>query len=308
MGEPDADEALLQTMIEVGRYRLRTEAQDRALVVLAMGLECKVEHSNEGYSLLVNEPDLQQTIAELARFEKEKTLPAGTPEYERHRVSSFSFFLCTWLLSVLFLMQKSGPEWMVEAGSSSSRDIIFGHEWWRIFTGLTLHADLPHLGMNLATGMLFCWFLMAYTGTGVGWFLVLLSGGLGNLINAWCYRHVEHGSIGGSTAVFGALGLLVACQIGWRFMHKGSLNFREIFVPLGAAAAFLAFMGVGDPESPANTTDYLAHLWGLCAGILCGGIAELGRWTQIGKIGQRLCGLLCLGLIGLAWVLVVLNG
>jgi len=71
-----------------------------------------------------------------------------------------------------------------------------------------------------------------------------------------------HSSIGASTAVFGALGLLTAWQFLRRLEHPG----RRIkaLLPLGAGLALLGFLG-----SSAHA-DILAHLFGFLSGLVIG--------------------------------------
>jgi len=99
------------------------------------------------------------------------------------------------------------------------------------------------------------------TGWGLGWLLILISGICGNILNAYFYNY-GHRSIGASTAVFGAVGLLCAYQFIKRVRSRGSRF--QIWLPLGAGLALLAFLGAS------THTDIMAHLFGLLSGMVIG--------------------------------------
>ena len=126
----------------------------------------------------------------------------------------------------------------------------------------------------------------------MGWLLILASGISGNLINAYVYGY-GHNSIGASTAVFGALGLLSSYQ----FLKKTqtpSTRFQAL-LPLGAGLALLAFLG------SSSHTDIMAHLFGFLSGVLIGFVYY---WFIRYPLGWRLQmgALACLfGVLMTAW-------
>ncbi len=123
-------------------------------------------------------------------------------------------------------------------------------------TALTLHADGQHLLGYLLIGGGFIPMLCRALGSGLDWSLLLLSGSFGNLLNAFLQAPL-HRSVGASTAVFGAVGLLAAIHL---------LRERQRwYLPLAAALALLALLG-----SEGENTDLGAHLFGLAVGIVLG--------------------------------------
>ena len=94
-------------------------------------------------------------------------------------------------------------------GSSASQ--IIDGEHYRTITALFLHGDVLHLIGNMAGIALFGTAVCSITGWGVGWLMILFTGSIGNLLNAYFYQ-AGHRSIGASTAVFGCIGFLSACQ------------------------------------------------------------------------------------------------
>jgi rhomboid protease GluP len=162
-----------------------------------------------------------------------------------------------------------GNPWF-EAGAVHSHRILNGGEWWRLVTGLTLHADSVHLFGNLLIGGVLVHFLCKRLGSGLGWFLILLTGILGNLLNI--LLRGEHQAVGFSTAVFGTVGLLSGLQI-----RRGAGFGRGILLPLGAAFSLLAFLGTEGAR-----TDLGAHLWGMAAGLAMGtGLAHAAFGQQL---------------------------
>jgi membrane associated rhomboid family serine protease len=103
----------------------------------------------------------------------------------------------------------------------------------------------------------------AVTGLGVGWTMILMTGLLGNLFNAILYQR-DHLSIGASTAIFGAIGILGAYQFVRRFRLPGQR--LKAYLPLGAGLALLGFLGAS------ARSDIMAHLFGFSVGLLAGGL------------------------------------
>ncbi len=253
-------------LAEAGRYGRRREANDRALVVLAMGLGCWLFRDGSQFVLCVERRRLEAVGKELEKFELEnRRVPTVV---ENGKVRPLSLFVFAWMMTLFFLLQQRAPEWWIERGGASPQDILKRGQWWRTVTALTLHADLPHLAANLAAGLLFSAFLLPMLGTGVTWTGILLSGALGNLANAWFYNPEPRVSIGASTAVFGALGMLTARQAVNVLSGPRRVRLWEMILPLGAGASLLAYLG-----TEGEHTDFMAHFWGFTAGCGLGAFA-----------------------------------
>jgi rhomboid protease GluP len=264
----------------VGLYATRSDAYERSLVIASMQLPHWIMRNGDQFALCVPPAHAEVVAAELAKFEAERAdRPAATAiNTNPVKHSTISLWLCGWIMGGFYAMQLVRPEWCEDRGTADSKLIMAG-QWWRAFTALTLHADLSHIGGNLAIGILYAVFLLPMFGAGWTWLFIMLAGGLGNLINAWGYRDVTHLSIGASTAVFAALGILVGAQCATKVMALRAVRWREFLLPIGAGLGLLAYLGVGDPH---EGIDYMAHFFGLIAGIPfgIGGIAlHLGRRT-----------------------------
>ncbi len=251
----------------IGFYSDVNAAFEEALVILAMGLACQVEADPAGGYALFADPDEAERIhAELACYQQEQSAPLPVVVTLKDYASG-SVLTALWILALCwsFWMQETTPGWV--AGGVSSPEKLFDRgEWWRPFTALFLHADLAHLFSNVASGVLFGTWVCRSIGPLLGWVLMLLAGTLGNAVNAATHRNEGFSSLGASTAVFGALGILTGFAVFQSIRnHSGLKNFRYL-LPLGCGLVLLAWMGVGsDPR-----TDVTGHACGFLVGGLLG--------------------------------------
>jgi membrane associated rhomboid family serine protease len=191
-----------------------------------------------------------------------------------------------------------GFDWL--ASGRMDAGAVRAGEWWRAVTALTIHLDLAHLGGNLAFGGFFAYFVARYFGAGLGWLAIVLSGTLGNLINAFVQAG-DHRSIGASTAVFGALALLTVNA--WRHGFSSATSLRTRMAPLVAGIALLAFTGTGG-----ENTDIVAHLTGFVAGFGLG--LAIVRYALVDR-GRRLqpaSAWAAAGLVAVSWALALVVG
>lgn len=307
MEEPGADQA--PSRVEVGRFRRRAMAEERALVILALELPYWILREEGRYLLLVRERDFPTATAELARYEAERRearhhrrelLPP--PIFAPGQRTTFSLFFYGWVMVTCFLLQSRAPEAWIERGVAGSQEILAG-EWWRTLTALTLHGDFGHWVANLLVGLLFAAALLPWIGSGWTWFGAVMAGALGNGLNALGFRHLPHHSIGASTAVFGVLGILVGWQVVALLRHSRHdhpFRLRLLLTPIAAGLALLAYLGTGDET--ASRVDLTAHLFGMLAGC---GIGAVLAWTHLPQKtppwGQKILALLALLLPSLAW-------
>ncbi len=164
-----------------------------------------------------------------------------------------------------------GRDWFA-AGQAQAGLILCG-EWERIVTALSLHADLGHLLSNLIAGSLFGLFVSQLLGSVLAWLLMLIAGSAGNAINAF-FQPASHTSVGASTAIFGAIGILAVLALKYRSQWKGRLR---RWAPLAAGLMLLAFLG-----TEGERVDVGAHVAGFVAGSLLGlGILVFGSSPQI---------------------------
>jgi len=271
-----------------------------ALVLEARYLPCRIESGINGWTLLVPARCLDVSTYELRLFEEENRdwpphPPTATPLTENTLATlSVLFLLATFHNFTRLNFPFPGHfrlDWFA-LGNAHAASILDG-QWWRLITALTLHAGGLHLFSNLAIGGLFIVFLCRELGSGLAWSLLLGAGILGNLANA-CLQQPDHRSVGASTLVFGAVGILAALTL---VRYRSQLQ-RRWPLPVAAALALLALLGTEGKQ-----TDLGAHLFGFLFGIVLGLSAEYLVERQ-GRPGRRLNALLasgCVLLVGGAW-------
>ena len=209
-------------------------------------------------------------------------------------------------LGLLIFYGAIGPfnhhDRVFQQGAAEAHLIVNG-EWYRALTALTLHADFAHVMANAICAFLLGRAACRRLGEGLGWLTILVSGFIGNLATAWIY-HQAHLSIGASTAVFGALGLLGSLSLREN-LARGIRGFRAWGIPLLATLGMLGLTGTGgaDPSEPLQgfRVDIMAHLWGFIAGLILGLIAWEGRRWHNRLVPQATCWTLLLLALSLAW-------
>lgn len=292
-------------LVEVFAARRAADCKERALVLRAQGIPFQRGQFGGLHRLYVPAMHEAEALAELKDYESENrdwpprsVLPPALPG-ARSLIAGYA--MVVGVVYGLAGWNVFGLGWR-GAGAAHAEAIRSG-ELWRTITALTLHTGPVHALNNLVFGSLFA-FLVAYThGGGLGALAILGTGALGNLTNAWI-QDPSHLSIGASTAVFGAVGLLGGSE--WR--RRTLLQERRLRVaaPVVGTLVLLAFHGV--PADPAGV-DVLAHVLGLAWGLVLGAALPslLARgWGAASR--QRLAAGLTLGLIALAWALAFLLG
>jgi membrane associated rhomboid family serine protease len=161
--------------------------------------------------------------------------------------------------------EAARARWLA-AGTADAALVLHG-EPWRAVTALTLHADYMHVAGNAIAALILFTALGRQLGSGVAAWLVLVAGAAGNFLNALVHG-AHHLSLGASTATFAAVGLLAALQI-HRRKRSGARRVRA-WVPVAGGLGLFAMLGTGGPS-----TDVLAHLLGLAAGLAIGVVAAL---------------------------------
>lgn len=249
----------------VGDYEAFSQADERALVLLATGADPWLEEGANGYLLFVPVAQEGNALEQIAAYNREVAeglaKPPPTPPTPVYS-GAWTVSLALSILIICFAWQSTDPG-ITERGFNSTTAILEDGEWWRPFSALFLHADLAHLLGNLGGITLFGTLLIRSIGAWLAYPAILLSGGLGNLLNVAFHYPDLHRSLGASTSVFGALGALAACGFMELVHSRSRLPWRRIMIPLVGGLALLGWMGGGNPGSQ---TDVGAHL----AGFLCG--------------------------------------
>ena len=238
-------------------------AEEWELALVAQGLSPSLRWSQEGFVLSVPATEQDRALNGLAAYEREnppKRRERDEPAEPPNLVAGAS--IAGTLLLFFFITVAGYPtvQWF-ERGSADADRILLG-ELWRTVTALTLHANLAHALSNAIGITLFLGALSTIFGPGLGSALVLLAGAGGNLANALVHGS-GHVSVGASTAVFGAVGMLGGLGLARRGRKK--VPRRRAWVPVAAALALLAMLGTGGER-----VDVLAHFCGFLFGSVLG--------------------------------------
>ncbi|HEY3307509.1 MAG TPA: rhomboid family intramembrane serine protease [Desulfuromonadaceae bacterium] len=270
-----------------------------ALVLEARLLPYRLENAESGPELLVPPEYLDAALNELRQFETENRgwppLPPPARPLSENTLATLSVLvlIATFhnLTRLSFPVFNRYPDW-IAIGNAQAGEILQG-QWWRLVTALTLHADDLHLYSNLAIGGIFIIFLCRELGSGLAWSLLLASGTLGNLVNA-LVQPPTHSSVGASTAVFGAVGILSSLSF---LRYRKQLQKRWL-LPVAAALALLALLGTEGKQ-----TDLGAHLFGFIFGIILGLLTELrlSRQGHPGRLTNAILGIIAMGVVASAW-------
>jgi rhomboid protease GluP len=222
-----------------------------------MRLSARVWRRDGSFVLSVPADQAERAAAALATYDRE-----NPPRPQRKRSAPPANLRASLAISagllVFFLL--TGPRnpavrWF-ERGSADAELILAG-ELWRAVTALTLHADAGHVLSNALACTLFVGFVCGALGAGVGSALILVAGAGGNLANAF-FHGTQHVSVGASTAVFAAVGVLGSVGVVQR-RRTGAVG-RRAYLPIAGAFALLAMLGMS------QHTDLWAHFFGFAVG------------------------------------------
>jgi rhomboid protease GluP len=265
--------------VKVGHYPNLREAYDHGLVILAMGEACRVQEAEAPgeYDLQAESLPSGKIHHELEAYGREisgrKARPATPLEFPAYPAGAWLTALWALVLIAVFLLQGQDPR-LTDRGASSAVGLLREGEWWRPFTALFLHADISHLAGNLAGGAAFGTLVSRSIGSLKAWPLILACGTLGNVITARIVYPESFLSIGASTAVFAALGILSGLGLAETFRERASLPWMRVLAPVLAGVIVLGWLGAG---SPGSNTDALGHVCGFGTGLAGGAIFGLNQ-------------------------------
>jgi membrane associated rhomboid family serine protease len=269
------------------------------LVLEARDIPYQVHQSSEGWQILIPFGFQERASQEITLYEKENRnwppvlKPMPLADNTLTTLSILGLLAIFHNLTYLNLDSWGLPvvDWL-ERGCADAGKILAG-EWWRTVTALTLHTDLLHLFSNIAIGSIFVVMVCKVLGSGLGWSLILLTGVVGNLWNAWL-QPPDHLAVGASTALFGAVGLLATFNL----VHNRTMLMKKWPLPLAAALALLAMLG-----ATGDRVDVSAHLWGFASGVIFG--AGAGFWIKTkgrpGRLVNALLAAAAAALVFFAW-------
>jgi rhomboid protease GluP len=294
---------------ELGRYSRLQDARDRGLVVTSMDLPHWIVRHGKQYAVCVESANRERVSAALAEYESDERSRVEERVVEPLKISKFAVLMTLLVMAGLYSVQVACSEAFERDIARGIADdiLIRSGEWWRCFTALTLHGDSEHLVSNLSLAVFAFAFVYARLGVGYGLLGTIVGGALGNALNSVAHLSEAHRSLGSSTALFAALGLLSGSEIAARLTHASRSRW-PLIVPIGGALAFLGLFGGGGGIKPDGTpipvgrVDLGAHLFGLLAGVIVGAVLyRFGARAQTGKRSQIVAGCVGVGMLVVAW-------
>jgi membrane associated rhomboid family serine protease len=245
------------------------QAEEWATVLAAIGIHHRVAPNSMGWAVVVGRADGARASAALTAYDEE-----NRPEVRvvAPPVGGDSIGLGVAVAALLlWFFALTGPRtagvgWF-ERGSASAARILQG-EVWRTITALTLHADFAHVLGNAAACVVLIPPVSQALGPGTGLWVLLLAAAAGNALTALVHG-APYSSVGASTLVFAALGVLAAQALAARW--RGRSTRRRPWVVIVSSLVLLVMLGT------APGADVLGHLFGLLAGAVLGLAVGLAR-------------------------------
>ncbi|MGA2177395.1 MAG: rhomboid family intramembrane serine protease [Verrucomicrobiota bacterium] len=262
--------------------RSRRQVMEWGLVLASQGIEAILHQSEEGWELIVPARDYERAQVNLRKYQIEnrnwrwqQPLPvAGVV---------FHWGSAAWAAAIAAIYYWSTARFPAakEAGILDSVKVAAG-QWWRLFTAVSLHENMPHLMANMTTGFILLGLAMARYGAGVGLLAAFLAGVAGNVAGLVLYAQ-PHQGLGASGMVMGALGLISAQSFAfWRTYRSGS----KVFIRALAAGTLILVLIGFSPES-----DVVAHVGGFVSGALFGCVLGHARAETLQRGAASLAGI-----------------
>ena len=269
-----------------------------ALVLEAAGIRYEMHEDKGEFVLVVAAPDADRARAEIDAYARENRGRLAQDAAPSQRADGWTgvagYAAILLIVSILTQRNLFGFDWV--AAGKTHAGLIRQGEWWRAMTALTLHLDSAHLVANVVFGGLLGLFAGQLLGCGLAWISILFAGTAGNLLNAWV-REPNHTSIGASTAVFAALGIVAAYA--WKRRRRTEESRLARWAPLVGGVVLLGYLGTGGAR-----TDVFAHVAGFVSGLGLGTFYGMrGDRRMLSERTQALLGVCALAALTLAWIL-----
>lgn len=276
--------------------RNRQSCSDRALVLAAAQLPHQIVDDGVTAALVVPAEFSAQAVHELQLYDDENPPARPKPRkkivYQDAVPGLVGYVLVVSAIAWLAGYSMFGHDWF-DAGRVDG-ELIRRGEWWRTITALTLHSGPRHLIGNMVFGILFGLFAGRLLGSGIAWLAIVAAAATGNAANTLLLESA-HRSVGASTAVFAALGLVAGFVWRGQFMAQDRWSYR--YGPIVGGLALLMYTGTGGPN-----TDIGAHLLGFVCGFLAGMLLIALGPLPTDRRSQQVAGALAMILVTTSWI------
>lgn len=276
--------------------RNRQSCSDRALVLAAARIPHQMIDDGASAALVVPAKYSVAAVDELRLYDDEnppfRPKPTRKISYQDAVPGIAGYVLVISVIAWLSGYSAFGHDWF-DAGRVDGT-LMRGGEWWRPITALTLHSGAKHIIGNLVFGVLFGLFAGRLMGSGVAWLAIVAAAASGNTVNTLLLEST-HRSVGASTAVFAALGLVAGFVWRGKFMAQDRWSYR--YGPIVGGLALLMYTGTGGPN-----TDIGAHLLGFVCGFLTGILLIVLGPVPTDRRSQSVAGGLALLIVATSWI------
>ncbi|MGB9499796.1 MAG: rhomboid family intramembrane serine protease [Dissulfuribacterales bacterium] len=267
-----------------------------AVILSSSGVSYRLKKDKKGWGVWVDEAQYHRALDAVKQYfhENKNIFPIYEQKSEFNTATIISGIMAAFFLLVCYMavhMSGNADDFVNRYGASAF--MILNGEFYRTVTALMLHADEVHLAGNMISIAVFGTAVCAVCGRGLGWLMILMCGVFGNLINAFMYE-TGHVSIGASTAVFGAIGILAGYQ-GLKYQRPIKRK-TAAWIPVVCGLALLGLLGSGGLR-----VDIMAHLFGLICGMIMGFLYALIVKQCPGKFAQLASATSVFIIIALAW-------
>lgn len=285
-------------LVEVFRSLRMPDCDQQTLILSAVGIHSWTVVRGGMFVVVVPEESADLARHHMREVAQEAAAPIPVPKVPKVQPRAWhgSMLYALVMIAVAYVAGRGsfGFDWLVLGSLNGA--IPASHEWWRVVTALTLHADVGHLLSNLLFGIVLGFLASRAVGGGVAWASILIGAMMGNALDA-LWMPVEQNSIGASTAVFAALGMLSAYA--WMLETTASLRWAKRFGPLIAGVILLGFLGAGGER-----TDVVAHVTGFASGCLLGFVlGKIPEHRFESRALQLTTGAFSLATVAIAWLL-----
>lgn len=274
-------------MKRIFKSRNRKRADIILVVLASQFIDAQVEKQGDGtWEIRVHDRDMETALAHMDRYDRE-----NRPLIRQLKKLSGSTFFSWPVLIIMGILCL--VHWVcIKTGSHDQAVFRFGAsayflgqgEAFRAITALFLHSDLRHLMGNMAGLLVLGSPLVRMTGYGSGPFILLCAGTTGNLIAGGLGGDLRI-SIGASTAVMGAAGLLAAGKFYFTLSQAraGMGSILRPLIPMAGAATLVAMFSHGE------NTDVSAHFFGFGSGLGLGLLFFPLISVCAGRLTERIC-------------------
>ena len=187
-----------------------------------------------------------------------------TQDYLKPREAPFTYILVISNILIYLCLELVGntldASFMLEHGAMNPVYVVYGREWYRLFSAMFLHFGVTHLANNMLLLFLLGQIFERAVGTTRFAGIYLGSGLAGSFLSLiyMCVMNRNDVVAGASGAIFGIVGGMVVVVLVHKGKYQGITSRRMLF--MAAITLYFGFATAG--------TDNAGHVGGLLAGLI----------------------------------------